>query len=164
MQGFGTPPAGSPGMVRGDLGRRLLAQVIDALWMMPLAFALVMLGLALSGRDALSPGADLVLNLVFALLVLRFWATRQATPGKWVLGLRIVAAEDGGAVPFRRLVLRCAGYILSSLPLGLGFLWAAWDPRGQGWHDRLARTLVVRDLPPGAPPPTPGGPSTVRFG
>jgi uncharacterized RDD family membrane protein YckC len=166
MQGFGTPPAGSPGMVRGDLGRRLLAQLIDALWMMPLAFALVLLGLTLSGREALSAGADLMLNLVLALLVLRFWATRQATPGKWALGLRIVAAEDGGPVPFRRLVTRYLGYILSSLPLGLGFLWAAWDPRGQGWHDRLARTLVVRDLPPGAPPPgAPGGPGPpVRFG
>ena len=86
-------------MVRGDLGRRLLAQLIDALWMMPLAFALVLLGLTLSGREALSAGADLMLNLVLALLVLRFWATRQATPGKWALGLRIVAAEDGGPVP-----------------------------------------------------------------
>jgi uncharacterized RDD family membrane protein YckC len=27
---------------------------------------------------------------------------------------------------------------------GLGFWWLAWDPEGQGWHDKLARTYVVK--------------------
>lgn len=147
-------------MVAGDFWRRLLAQVLDIFWTVPLGFVLAMLGQALRGGGELSPGADLLLNLIIALVVLQFWATRQATPGKWVLGLRIVSAQDGGPVPFGRLVLRYVGYVLSSLPLGLGFLWALWDRRAQTWHDKLARTLVVRDLPPGAP----GGAPPAQFG
>jgi uncharacterized RDD family membrane protein YckC len=81
-----------------------------------------------------------------------------------VLGLRIVAAEDGGHVPIGRLVARYLGYILSSIPFGLGFLWMLWDARKQTWHDKMARTLVVRDLPPGAVPGPPGGASTLPFG
>jgi uncharacterized RDD family membrane protein YckC len=26
----------------------------------------------------------------------------------------------------------------------LGFIWVGFDPRKQGWHDKLAGTLVVR--------------------
>ena len=152
-------------MARGDVGRRLLAQCLDIFWTLPLGLVLVWLGQAARGGQELSAGADLLLNLILALVVLHFWARRQATPGKWVLGLRIVAAEDGGPVPMGRLVLRYLGYVVASLPLGLGLLWAVFDPRAQGWHDKMARTLVVRDLPPGAiPPGAPGGPTPARFG
>jgi uncharacterized RDD family membrane protein YckC len=41
-------------------------------------------------------------------------------------------------------VLRYIGYFLSALPLYLGFLWALWDRRHQGFHDKLAGTTVVR--------------------
>jgi uncharacterized RDD family membrane protein YckC len=157
--------SGSAGLAQGDFGRRVLAQLIDAVWMMPLGFVLAMAGMMLRGRDELTPGADLLIQVILALVVLTFWVTRQGTPGKWVLGLRIVAAEDGGPVPIGRLVLRYVGYLVSSIPLGLGFLWALWDARGQAWHDKMARTLVVRDLPPGAVPPgAPGGPAPARFG
>jgi uncharacterized RDD family membrane protein YckC len=29
------------------------------------------------------------------------------------------------------------------LPLMLGFLWIAWDPRKQGFHDKIANTVVL---------------------
>ncbi len=161
--GGAAPP--SAGLAQGDFLRRFLAQLLDTFWMLPLAFLLIFAGMALRDWEELSTGGELMVQLIFALIVLHFWATRQATPGKWALGLRVVAAEDGGPVPMRRLVLRYVGYILSSLPLGLGFLWALIDARGQGWHDKLARTLIVRDLPPGATPPgMPGGPRPPRFG
>jgi uncharacterized RDD family membrane protein YckC len=28
--------------------------------------------------------------------------------------------------------------------LGLGLLWVAFDRRKQGWHDKIANTVVVR--------------------
>ena len=43
---------------------------------------------------------------------------------------------------------------LALLPLSLtvvgvlGFLWMAWDHRKQGWHDKLARTYVVKKPQP----------------
>jgi uncharacterized RDD family membrane protein YckC len=146
-------------------GHRLLATLLDALWMLPLSWLLVLLGAALRGGP---PGeryptlaAEVLLNLIFGLLVLLFWVSRQATPGKLALRLRIVDARTGGHAPCGRLVLRYAGYLVSALPLGLGYLWMLWDRRRQTWQDKLGETLVVRDPPPPqAPPP----PSTVRRG
>ncbi len=41
------------------------------------------------------------------------------------------------------VLIRLAGYLLSAAVLMLGFLWAAFSPRRQGWHDKLAGTIVV---------------------
>jgi uncharacterized RDD family membrane protein YckC len=160
MQGSGGQPAHSPGMVLAGFWRRVLAQFIDLVWMVPLSLVLALVGMGLRGGGETPPLSELLQTVIVGLVVLIFWAGRQATPGKWVLGLRIVAAEDGGHVPVGRLVARYVGYVVSTIPFGLGFLWMLWDPRRQCWHDKLARTLVVRDLPPGAA----AGPSTVRFG
>ncbi|WP_149536150.1 RDD family protein [Siccirubricoccus phaeus] len=160
MQSYGTRPVDSPGMVLAGFWRRVLAQFIDVLWTLPLSLAMGLLGSLLRGGGEAPLLSELLQNVIIGLVVLIFWAGRQATPGKWVLGLRIVAAEDGGHVPIGRLVARYLGYIVSALPLCLGFLWMLWDSRRQGWHDKLARTLVVRDLAPGEAPP---GPSTALF-
>jgi hypothetical protein len=37
------------------------------------------------------------------------------------------------------------GYIISGLALSLGFIWLAFDPKRQGWHDKIARTYVVNE-------------------
>jgi uncharacterized RDD family membrane protein YckC len=57
---------------------------------------------------------------------------------------RIVDADTGAAPSTVQLVIRYLCYYLSILPLGLGLLWVGWDPRKQGWHDKIARTVVVR--------------------
>lgn len=67
------------------------------------------------------------------------------TLGKRFLGIRIIR-EDGGPLTYRAAVLRhFVGYPLSLLVAGLGLCWALWDPRQQGWHDKIARTLVIKD-------------------
>jgi len=35
------------------------------------------------------------------------------------------------------------GYFIAFLPVGLGFFWIIWDKRKQGWHDKIAGTVVV---------------------
>ncbi|WP_338663553.1 RDD family protein [Pararoseomonas sp. SCSIO 73927] len=137
------------GVELADFWSRTAAQLIDAAWMLPLGFVLVTLGEGVRGGQALSAGADLLLQLISALIILQFWVTRQASPGKMLMRLRVVDAETGGMPPFPRLVARYVGYIISGLPLGLGYFWMLWDPRRQCWHDRLARTLVVQDPPRG---------------
>ncbi len=126
------------------LGSRLLAQIIDLFWLIPLSILLEVVAMAVNGGP-MSLGGEIMLNLIGVLVVLLFWAERQATPGKMLLGLRIVDAEDGGVPGMRALVLRYLGYLVAALPLCLGYLWMLWDPRRQGWHDKMARTLVVRD-------------------
>ncbi len=79
-----------------------------------------------------------------AIAVVLFWISRQATPGKMAVGARIVDAATGGKPTTAQLLGRYAGYYLAIIPLMLGFIWVAFDPRKQGWHDKLAGTVVVR--------------------
>ena len=89
---------------------------------------------------------DIVLNwLLPALVVVVFWTYKQATPGKMLLSAKIVDAKTGAAPSMKQWVIRYLAYYLSSLPLGLGFFWIGWDKRKQGWHDKLAGTVVVEN-------------------
>jgi uncharacterized RDD family membrane protein YckC len=79
-----------------------------------------------------------------AIAVLAFWISRQATPGKMLFRAKIVDARTGRKPSAAQLIGRYFSYYLSIFGLGLGFLWVAFDPRKQGWHDKLAGTVVVR--------------------
>ena len=76
--------------------------------------------------------------------VLLFWIICSATPGKMVISAKIVDAKTGTRPRPIQLVIRYLGYFISALPFGLGFLWVALDSRKQGWHDKLAGTVVIR--------------------
>ncbi len=71
-----------------------------------------------------------------------FWTTVGQTPGKYILGLRVVS-QDGKRLKLFQAVLRYLGYYLSGLPVGLGFFWILIDDQRRGWHDRLAGTCVI---------------------
>lgn len=82
--------------------------------------------------------------VVFNLYVATSWALVDKTLGQGLLGLRVLRT-DGRRLTFPRAVRRSVGYILAALPLFLGFLWVLIDDRRQGWHDKLADTVVVYD-------------------
>jgi uncharacterized RDD family membrane protein YckC len=88
---------------------------------------------------------DLVTLVVIAVATLLFWRHQGATPGKIAIAARIVDAETGGPPSTARLVVRLFAYLVSALPLYLGFLWIAFDRRKQGWHDKIAGTVVIPD-------------------
>jgi uncharacterized RDD family membrane protein YckC len=81
--------------------------------------------------------------LINAVYFIYFHGTTGQTPGKKLLGLRVVQA-DGEPMTLGIAFLRWVGYIISKIPLLLGFIWAAFDDRKQGWHDKIAGTCVVR--------------------
>ena len=95
--------------------------------------------------DALEQAMSNVAVLVLPAVILLFWLMFQGTPGKLLLGCRIIDAGSGGRARPSQLLVRLIGYAISFAPAGLGFLWMLWDRRGQGWHDKLARTQVVED-------------------
>jgi uncharacterized RDD family membrane protein YckC len=80
-----------------------------------------------------------------AVAVIVFWIARQATPGKLAVSAKIVDARTGGALSVGQSIGRYLGYFVSALPLGLGLIWVAFDGRKQGWHDKLAGTVVIRE-------------------
>lgn len=71
-----------------------------------------------------------------------FLVLAGSTPGKAVLGLRVVGL-DGKRLNFARAFLRVLGYIPSAVVLFVGFFWIIIDNRRQAWHDKLARTCVI---------------------
>lgn len=81
--------------------------------------------------------------LAVLVIVMLFWIYRAATPGKMLLGLKIVDADSLEPLSKNQGFVRYFGYYLAFLPLCLGFFWVAFDKRKQGWHDKLAKTLVI---------------------
>lgn len=72
-----------------------------------------------------------------------FWMYYQATPGKMAIHAKIVDAKTGEKPTTGQFVGRYFAYIPSGLVLGIGIFWIAFDKRKQGWHDKLAGTVVV---------------------
>jgi len=138
---------------------RLGAAIIDSLLMLVIVAPVVtwIYGPAYWLSDVFIRGpADFLLNWVLpAVAVVLFWVYRQATPGKMVISARIVDARTGGKCSTGQLIGRYLGYYVSILPLCLGLIWVGIDPRKQGFHDKLAGTVVVR--------PRVRGPQAVKF-
>jgi uncharacterized RDD family membrane protein YckC len=73
-----------------------------------------------------------------------FWTWRGQTPGMMLFGLRVARDSDGAKPGLARSLLRYVGYFVSWIALFIGFIWVAFDSRKQGWHDKIAGTVVVR--------------------
>jgi uncharacterized RDD family membrane protein YckC len=101
-----------------------------------------------SGHRGLSLGGALGLGVLGVVLgggiLVAFWALVGQTPGMRLLSIHV---EAGGAreLGLRKAVRRLVGLVLAVLPAGLGLLAILTSPTRQGWHDRLAGTLVVYD-------------------
>ena len=85
----------------------------------------------------------LVQGLLPALAVIVFWRYRGATPGKMLISAKIVDAQTLGTPSTGQLIGRYFAYIVSCIFM-LGFIWIAFDKRKQGWHDKLAGTVVIQ--------------------
>ena len=132
---------------------RLFAFVVD---MLILVVVLVPVLLAIYGRAYFDPerllsghaaGAwDWILQLLVVVVGILFWRLRGATPGKMAISAKIVDAKSCGAPSTVKLIVRFLAYLVSfPLTLGLGFLWIAIDRRKQGFHDKIAGTVVIHD-------------------
>lgn len=71
------------------------------------------------------------------------WTFGGRTIGNFVMGIRVLY-HDGRQAGIPTALIRYFGYLISFMPLGLGFLWIIWDAKKQGWHDKLAKTIVIR--------------------
>jgi uncharacterized RDD family membrane protein YckC len=83
-------------------------------------------------------------TLISLIYYVGFWAWRGQTPGMIPFNLRVVMADTGNKPDVVRALLRYVGLIISFVVILLGVIWVAFDARKQGWHDKIASTLVVR--------------------
>ena len=88
---------------------------------------------------------DITLNYVMPFfLTMFFWLKFLGTPGKMANRLKIVDVETGHKITPLQAVGRYLAYIPASLPLLLGIFWVGFDKKKQGWHDKLAGTVVIK--------------------
>lgn len=122
--------------------RRLAASCID--FLVPIVVVLINIFL-----KALVPGGSgesivaLALLLAFGIWSLLLFV-RGTTPGKMVLGLRVVREDGSNARFFTMLLREWIGKWVSGVALFFGFAWILIDGDHQGWHDKLAGTYVVQ--------------------
>lgn len=83
----------------------------------------------------------LLIDFLYHWLLIAYWDGQ--TIGKRVVGVR-VTRPDGSPVDPALAAGRAAMRIVSGFALGLGFLWAAWDPERRTWHDSVADTRVFK--------------------
>jgi len=102
--------------------------------------------------------------VLFVAYYIGFWLAAGQTPGKRIMGVRIVRI-DGGRVELGNVVRRFVGYWLSCI-LFLGFLWILVDNQRQAWHDSLSGTIVIysRPTPPELLIPVPDRSSRLKGG
>lgn len=140
---------------------RVAASIIDALIILvitgPVLVAIYGWGYFFDPESPFIAGpADFLISWVLpAIAVILFWLYKQATPGKMAVAARVVDARTGDTISTGQAIGRYLAYFVAALPLFLGIIWVAFDPRKQGWHDKLAGTVVIR--------PQDRGPEPVRF-
>jgi uncharacterized RDD family membrane protein YckC len=104
-------------------------------------FQLLLLGHTL----AIDIWVQLVIPLV---LIILFWRYAKATPGLLAISAKILDAKTLVPAKFGRLIVRAialAVMLVVFIPLGVGLLWIGIDRRKQGFHDKIAGTVVVYD-------------------
>ena len=139
------------------LGRRALALAVDQSLLLAIlgvfflgAFMALRIGgfdtgllLAAAGLQASAlPFSLLAAVLGFAYYIFFHHAT-GCTPGKALVGIE-VRTSDGGALTWRRTILRWLGAALGLACAGVGIFWAIFEPRRRGWADLISGTVVAR--------------------
>jgi len=129
-------------------GKRLGAYFLDLLVPVVALFLIfVVAGAgAATGSDA-GTGVGVLLGIALFLGYV-VWAfmlfAKGMTPGKKLLGMRVIKEDGTSAGFFTMLIREWIGKAISGLILSLGFLWILFDRDKQGWHDKLMSTYVVQ--------------------
>lgn len=137
-------------------GVRFLASLIDSV-VLAVFLMIIGIGLAMIFKSHLetmtaaqlsSISSVVWIKLIFFLVAaflfpILFWRKYDATPGKMIFKMKVVDADNFQKLSFSKGFIRCIGYFVSSLILCLGYLWVIFDKRKQGWHDKMANSVVI---------------------
>ena len=127
---------------------RVGASVLDTILVLLITIPLSMMvyGSAFLESDQIVLGpADVAINYILPFVaVMAFWIYKAATPGKMAVKAIIVDAKTGQPMTRVQCVIRYFAYLVAMLPLFIGLIWVAWDSKKQGWHDKIAGTVVIR--------------------
>lgn len=127
---------------------RVLASMVDSLILMLVIVPLVVVAgmMGLIDLDAQYTWLDIVVQIFSVVFYIGCWVKFAGTPGKRILKLKILDADTGEHLTTGKAIIRYVGYIISSIVLLLGLIWVAFDKKKQGWHDKMANSVVVKEL------------------
>ncbi|MEU6582024.1 RDD family protein [Nocardia sp. NPDC046763] len=169
---FGAPqpgyaPFGGYGAQYASWGARVGAYLIDgAIWILPGAILRTIAVTAGTSKVqcSVTPGTYhtsctgggmnavgiicLLLGFVVGVAGLLFISHQEGTtgqtPGKRVVGIRLIRESTGQPVGFGLALGRRLLHFIDALPCYLGFLWPAWDDKKQTFADKIVSTIVVK--------------------
>lgn len=125
---------------------RLWASLIDSLVLSVLILAVILfifnvfdVDVAINSRYV--DIANLSLSLCITILFLNF---KSATPGKMLLKLKVVDEHTLNKLTFKQSIIRYLSYYISLLGFFIGFFWIFFNKKNQGWHDKIAKTIVIK--------------------
>jgi uncharacterized RDD family membrane protein YckC len=155
-QGYGYAPQAT----YGGFWIRFVAYIIAAIiifvpvFILAIVVALITGGAVISTGStsdntvaAASTGANLIVQIIaFVISVgyfVYFWGN-GSTLGMRVFHLRVADANTGAPIGYGRAALRYVGWVVSTFVCYIGLIWAAFDGRKQGWHDKIASSVVLQ--------------------
>lgn len=160
MQQYQVPP--TPQTVYAGFWIRLVSRLVDGIIVGIPASILLVIVLAVGGALASNTSdqnAQTAAGGVFAggfvlfyLLILvgyaayqiYFWGSSGQTIAMRLFHLKVVDATTGAPIGMTRAVLRWLMTIVNSWACYVGWIWVAFDARKQGWHDKVATSVVLQ--------------------
>jgi uncharacterized RDD family membrane protein YckC len=147
---YPAPPQGSPPVSAGGASgpragfwARFAALFIDSIIIAILPIIVIAIAAGSHSSGLLVLGYLLWLGLYVAYFVYFEGGPAGQTPGKRMLGIRIIDFNTAGPIGHGRAFLRLIGRFISGLFCDLGYFWMLWDKEKQCWHDKMANDVVV---------------------
>jgi uncharacterized RDD family membrane protein YckC len=126
---------------------RLGASIIDLIFLLVILYTVYCTISGFSINTGFPRIPPQILAVIFWLIcsayLIGFWAWKGQTPGKMLLGIKIIRT-DCSPLDWQHALLRYLGYIASAAVLFIGFIVMVFDSHKQGWHDKIADTYVVK--------------------
>lgn len=120
---------------RAGFWRRFAALLLDG----------ILLGIVIGILYAILKSAGELLGIVISAGYFTYFegGPTGQTPGKSMMGIRVISLADGQPIGYGRGFIRWIGRIVSAFVFYIGYLWMLWDPESQCWQDKFAGSIVV---------------------
>jgi uncharacterized RDD family membrane protein YckC len=175
--GYGPPPQAGPTYITlmtgqsvklADFGQRAIGRIIDAVIVglaLSIVYFIAIVGIIGTSETTFDPDTGefettglggfglfavtiLVLIILSVLYEVAFVAVKGQTPGKMIVGNKVVDQANGELIGWGPAFMRWLPIGIGNLVCGLGWLvyfTALLDKSGrlQGWHDNMAKDLVI---------------------
>jgi len=89
--------------------------------------------------------SQFILLVMISIYTISFWYKSSTTPGKYLLGCKIVNKTTHAPLTLAQCIFRFCSYALSALPLFIGFFMIDFNKSKQGIHDYAANSVVIRN-------------------